>query len=108
MATLTFTVDWIWNKGFQDQESPATDSTFRCQGEEGQQALLQQSAALLVLKAGALYLVNPSVLTLNVFSAPAGSATPTCLAGPFTSITSGTSGNPNMLIWVRCDALQWM
>lgn len=108
MATLTFTVDWIWNKGFQDQESPATDSTSQGQGEEGQQALLQQSAALLTMKAGALYLVNPSVLTLNVFSALVGSATSICLAGHFISITSGTSGTPNMLMWVRCGALQWV
>ena len=74
-------------------------------GEEGQQALLQQSAVLLIMKAGALYLVNPSVLTLNVFSALVGSATPACLAGHFISITSGT---PNMLMWVRCGALQWV
>ena len=40
VAALAFTVDWIWNKGFQDQEPPATDSVFQCQGE-GQQVLLQ-------------------------------------------------------------------
>lgn len=77
---------------------------FQCQGE-GQQELLQWSAALPTMKAGALYLVNPNMVTLNVFSAQAGSATPTCLAGRFTSITSG---NPNMLTWIRCDALHWI